>query len=98
MERAVRAQGYRLVQSPHGGLGAHGHGDDLVHLHLPSRICIAASMACVSYGFRFFSPDRSIRPVEGSIRFSTAASGTSLTRTQIFKGPPWGAQFGAAVR
>ena len=51
----------------------------------PSRICIAASMAWVSYGLRFFSPERSIRPVEGSIRFSTAASGTSLTRTQIFK-------------
>src|SRR5450432_1409055 len=26
-----------------------------------------------------------MRPVEGSMRFSTAASGTSLTRTQIFK-------------
>src|ERR687894_361579 len=50
----------------------------------PSLICIAASIACVSYGFRFFSPERSSRPVEGSIRFSTAASGTSFTRTQIF--------------
>ena len=50
----------------------------------PSRICIAASIACVSYGFRFFSPLRSMRPVEGSMRFSTAASGTSLTRTHIF--------------
>jgi hypothetical protein len=26
-----------------------------------------------------------MRPVAGLIRFSTAASGTSLTRTQIFK-------------
>ena len=52
----------------------------------PSLICIAASMACVSYGLRFFSPLRSMRPVDGSMRFSTAASGTSLTRTQIFKG------------
>ena len=50
----------------------------------PSLICIAASMACVSYGLRFFSPLRSMRPVDGSMRFSTAASGTSLTRTQIF--------------
>src|SRR4051812_18562818 len=50
----------------------------------PSLSCIAASMACVSNGLRFFSPLRSRRPVEGSIRFSTAASGTSLTRTQIF--------------
>src|SRR5688572_1530581 len=41
-------------------------------------------MACVSNGLRFFSPLRSSRPVEGLIRFSTAASGTSLTRTQIF--------------
>jgi hypothetical protein len=51
----------------------------------PSLICMAASMACVSYGLRFRSPLRSIRPVEGSIRFSTAASGTSFTKTQIFK-------------
>ena len=50
----------------------------------PSRICMAASMACVSYGFRFLSPLRSKRPVDGLIRLSTAASGTSLTRTQIF--------------
>ena len=50
----------------------------------PSLSCIAASMACVSNGFRFFSPQRSRRPVERSIRFSTAASGTSFTRTQIF--------------
>ena len=50
----------------------------------PSLICMAASMACVSKGLRFFSPVRSKRPVEGSMRFSTAASGTSLTRTQIF--------------
>jgi hypothetical protein len=52
----------------------------------PSLSCIAASMACVSNGFRFFSPLRFKRPVEGSMRFSTAASGTSLTRTQIFMG------------
>src|SRR4051794_25774816 len=50
----------------------------------PSLICMAASIACVSKGLRFFSPLRSIRPVEASMRFSTAASGTSLTRTQIF--------------
>ena len=50
----------------------------------PSLSCIAASMACVSNGLRFFSPLRSMRPVEGLMRFSTAASGTSLTRTQIF--------------
>ena len=50
----------------------------------PSLSCIAASMACVSNGFRFFSPLRSRRPVEASMRFSTAASGTSLTSTQIF--------------
>ena len=50
----------------------------------PSLSCMAASMACVSKGFRFFSPERSKRPVERSIRFSTAASGTSFTRTQIF--------------
>ena len=50
----------------------------------PSLSCIAASMACVSNGLRFFSPLRSSRPVEGLIRFSTAASGTSFTRTQIF--------------
>jgi hypothetical protein len=50
----------------------------------PSLICMAASIACVSKGLRFFSPLRSIRPVEASIRFSTAASGTSFTRTQIF--------------
>ncbi len=57
----------------------------------PSLICIAASMACVSYGLRFFSPLRSIRPVEGSILFSTAASGTSFTRTHIFieSASPW---------
>ena len=56
----------------------------------PSLSCIAASMACVSNGLRFFSPLRSMRPVEGLMRFSTAASGTSLTRTQIFtgSGPP----------
>src|SRR4051812_7169119 len=56
----------------------------------PSFSCMAASMACVSKGFRFFSPERLRRPVEGSMRFSTAASGTSLTRTQIFtgSGPP----------
>src|SRR4051794_31202190 len=46
---------------------------------------MAASMAWVSKGLRFFSPDRSRRLVFGSMRFSTAASGTSLTRTQIFK-------------
>jgi hypothetical protein len=59
----------------------------------PSLSCIAASIACVSYGLRFFSPERSMRPVDGSIRFVTAASGTSLTRTQIFMwgGPPSGA-------
>ena len=45
-------------------------------------------MACVSYGLRFFSPLRSMRPVAGSMRFWTAASGTSLTRTQIFTVPP----------
>ena len=50
----------------------------------PSLICIAASMACVSNGLRLRSPLRSMRPLEESIRFSTAASGTSLTRTQIF--------------
>src|SRR5689334_20152426 len=52
----------------------------------PSLICIAASMACVSNGLRFFSPLRSRRPVDALMRFSTAASGTSLTRTQIFTG------------
>ena len=52
----------------------------------PSLSCIAASMACVSNGLRFFSPLRSKRPVEALMRFSTAASGTSLTRTQIFTG------------
>src|SRR5687767_3834165 len=46
---------------------------------------MAASMAWVSKGLRFFSPDRSRRLLLGSMRFSTAASGTSLTRTQIFK-------------
>ena len=51
----------------------------------PSLICMAASMACVSKGLRFFSPLRSSRIVFGSMRFWTAASGTSLTRTQIFK-------------
>ena len=51
----------------------------------PSLTCMAASMACVSNGFRFFSPERSIRMELSSMRFSTAASGTSLTRTQIFK-------------
>ncbi len=57
----------------------------------PSRICIAASMPWVSKGFRFFSPERSSLIVEGSIRFCTAASGTSFTRQQIFKCvPPWG--------
>jgi hypothetical protein len=57
----------------------------------PSRICIAASMPWVSKGFRFFSPERSSRIVEESIRFCTAASGTSFTRQQIFKCvPPWG--------
>ena len=50
----------------------------------PSLSCIAASIAWVSNGFRFFSPLRSSRFEFGSIRFSTAASGTSLTRTQIF--------------
>src|SRR3954451_14467494 len=56
----------------------------------PSLSCMAASMAWVSNGFRFFSPERSRRPVDGLMRFSTAASGTSLTRTQIFTGswPP----------
>ncbi len=51
----------------------------------PSLICMAASMAWVSKGLRFFSPLRSRRIVLGSMRFWTAASGTSLTRTQIFK-------------
>src|SRR4051794_1051275 len=52
----------------------------------PSLTCIAASMAWVSYGLRLRSPLRSMRPVCGLIRFSTAASGTSFTRTQIFNG------------
>ena len=52
----------------------------------PSLSCIAASMAWVSNGLRFFSPLRSSRPVEASMRFSTAASGTSFTKTQIFTG------------
>ena len=57
----------------------------------PSRICIAASMPCVSNGLRFFSPERSSRIVDASIRFCTAASGTSFTRQQIFKlGPSFG--------
>src|SRR5690349_5600978 len=51
----------------------------------PSLICIAASIAWVSNGLRFFSPLRSSLIVFGSIRFSTAASGTSFTSTQIFK-------------
>src|SRR5215212_10208821 len=46
---------------------------------------MAASMAWVSNGLRFFSPDLSSRLELGSMRFSTAASGTSFTRTQIFK-------------
>src|SRR4051794_26540147 len=50
---------------------------------------MAASMACVSYGLRFFSPLRSRRPEDGLIRLVTAASGTSLTRTQIFMASPW---------
>ncbi len=50
----------------------------------PSRSCMAASMAWVSYGLRFFSPLRSMRPVDGSMRFWTAASGTSFTNTAIF--------------
>ena len=52
----------------------------------PSLSCMAASMAWVSNGFKFFSPLRSRRPVEGLMRLSTAASGTSFTRTQIFTG------------
>jgi len=36
--------------------------------------------------------------VEESIRFSTAASGTSLTRTQIFKDSPSGCCKRASVR
>jgi hypothetical protein len=44
---------------------------------------MAASMAWVSNGLRFFSPLRSRRPAEGLMRFWTAASGTYLTRKQI---------------
>src|SRR2546421_132075 len=51
----------------------------------PSLICMAASIAWVSKGLRFFSPERSRRLLPASMRFSTAASGTSFTRTQIFK-------------
>jgi hypothetical protein len=47
---------------------------------------MAASIAWVSKGFRFLSPERSRRLEPSSMRFSTAASGTSLTRTQIFTG------------
>ena len=50
----------------------------------PSRICMAASMAWVSNWLSVVSPERSRRLVLWSMRFSTAASGTSLTRTQIF--------------
>ena len=87
VDRAVGAERDRLVQRAHRALGAHRHGDDLLDLGAlpPSRICIAASMPWVSNGFRFFSPERSSRLVSGSIRFWTAASGTSLTRQQIFK-------------
>src|SRR6478735_10661969 len=52
----------------------------------PSLSCIAASMACVSKGLSRVSPPRSRRPVEGLMRFTTPASGTLLTRTQIFTG------------
>jgi hypothetical protein len=51
----------------------------------PSLSCMAASMAWVSKGLRLFSPLRSSRMVPVSMRFCTAASGTSFTRTQIFK-------------
>ncbi len=50
----------------------------------PSLSRIAASMACVSKGLSRVSPPRSRRPVAGLMRFVTPASGTLLTRTQIF--------------
>ena len=51
---------------------------------------MAASMAWVSNWLSVVSPDRSRRSEPGSMRFSTAASGTSLTRTQIFTdASPW---------
>ena len=50
----------------------------------PSRICMAASMAWVSNWLSVVSPERSRRLEFESMRFSTAASGTSFTRTQIF--------------
>src|SRR3954471_10543091 len=56
----------------------------------PSRICMAASMAWVSNWFSVVSPERSRRLEPWSMRFSTAASGTSFTRTQIFtNASPW---------
>ena len=51
---------------------------------------MAASIACVSNWLSVVSPERSRLLEPGSMRFSTAASGTSLTRTQIFtEASPW---------
>ena len=91
VDGAVGAQGDGLVQRSNGAVRAHRHGDDLLDIG-------HAALANLHRGFDAVGVERAEVLLAGavqtlafsSIRFWTAASGTSLTRQQIFKSePPW---------
>jgi hypothetical protein len=89
VHRAVGAERDGLVQRAHGALRAHRHGDDLLDLDRAALLDLHGGLDGVRVeGVEVLLAAAVQAPRRGSMRFSTAASGTSFTRTQIFKGVP----------
>ena len=85
LDGAVGAERHGLAQRALGRGRAHGDGDDLVDLDRPALLELHRRLDGVRVErVEVLLPAPVQRPVEGLIRFSTAASGTSFTRTQIF--------------
>ena len=86
VDGAVDAERDRLADRAVGGLGAHRHGDDLVDGH-GARLLDPHGLFD---GVRVVRVEvllaAAVHATVDSSRFWTAASGTSLTRTQIFTG------------
>ena len=85
VHRAVGAERHRLVQRAHGGVGAHRHRDDLLDRDGAALLDLHGGLDGVGVeGVEVFLAATVQTHRSGSMRFWTAASGTSLTRTQIF--------------
>ena len=85
VHRAVGSEGDGLVERAARLGGRHGHGDYLLDVDGATLADLHGCLDGVSVELVRRGLARAVEALEaGSMRFSTAASGTSLTRTQIF--------------